>query len=262
MISPKQATHLCYILNRIMDEAKNKHCDFCLTIMADAIVRKDTIIYYLKVFEHRYDAGWAGGVLHKRFPHHEWDESKNPLYYGLASPTLKYNHGDPLPDDFNPSWVFTLKYMRESIKGYPYSYGLRGMKENEVVKLRKIHDPLPIIEVCCTGHVWMIRKELFDLRFDSTVVEAGLQFETHMSNRGYKMYAHLGVYIAHISVDGKVYHSGLIDEEVQAKIGMTEEEKQFEQQKVWQEPQKPQDLPKEKEKHPTLPIDKKQGPHP
>jgi UDP-GlcNAc3NAcA epimerase len=249
-ISPNRAIHLCHILNRIMDEAKDKHCDFCLTIMADSIVRRDTILYYLKVFEYRYDAGWAGGVLHKRFPHHEWDESKNPLYYGLASPTLKYNDGDPLPDDFNPAWVFTLKYMRGNIKNYPYSYGLRGMKENEVVKLRKILDPLPIIEVCCTGHVWMIRKELFDLRFDSTVVEAGLQFETHMSNRGYKMYAHLGVYIAHISIDGKVYHSGLVDEEVQAKVGMTEEEKQLEQQKVWQEP-----LKEEKE-------EKKQGPHP
>lgn len=229
MLGPKQAEHVCKLMNRFMDEAKEHNCDFCLTIMADCMVRKDTIRYYLKVFEHKYDAGWAGGVLHKRYPHHEWNETLNPIYFGLASPTIKYYEGDSLPVDFKPEWVFTLKRMKREIKGYPYSYGFRGMRENEVTTLRKALDPLPVIEACCTGHAWMIRKELFGLRFQSTVVEAGLQFETDMTNLGYKMYAHLGVYIVHISSDGKIYRTGLIDEEEQmrakiAKLELDEEE--------------------------------------
>lgn len=217
MLSMDRAKHLCHVQNRIMDEAKSSDCDFCFTIMADCMVLPDTIKYYLKVFEHRYDAGWAGGVLHKRYPHHEWDKSKNPIYYGLASPTLKFCDGDSLPENWNNVWIFTLEKMQKAHDNkYPYAYGFRGMLEDEVIELRK-NNHLPIIEVCCTGHAWMIRKELCNLRFKVTVVETGLQFETEMNERGYKMYCHLGVYIIHISGDGKVYHHNL------SKIEQTEE---------------------------------------
>ena len=209
MLAIPRAEHLCSILNKILDESIQYNSDFCLMFMSDVIAQPNIIEEYLKVFEYRYDTGVVGGVHHRRFPNHLWDPSKDPTYFGLESPTLKYNVGDSIPKDFKQGWLYTIERLNSPYfcnGKYPYSYGFRGITENEVISIKNKMSPfIPIIEVCSTGHILMFRKELFDLRYEVVPVESNLALETEMNKRGYKWYCHLGVYIIHISTDGKVY---------------------------------------------------------
>ena len=214
-LTTDRAEHLCHIMNRILDETITHNCDFSVLFMADVIAHPDILNQYLKVFECKSDAGWAGGVLHKRHPHYAMNPvtGPNPINYGLHSPTFKYRTGDSIPQNYNKEWVLTIEKLNSPMFSngkYPYSYGIRGPTENEILDtIEQMRPNLPIVEVCCTGHIVMIRKEICDLRFKVAAVETGLQFETEMGERGYKMYAHLGVYITHISSDGKIYRTGL-----------------------------------------------------
>jgi len=55
--------------------------DYFLMYMADAVPPPNVIEKYLSVFESRPDAGWVGGVLHRRFPLHQQLESPVNLNY-------------------------------------------------------------------------------------------------------------------------------------------------------------------------------------
>jgi len=210
--------------------------DYVLFHFADVVVPSNIIRKYIKDLIDYPDCGWIGGVMHKRFPNHILKDGGNPMVDGLACPIFYINDDDPTPKYQSESNIYRLKNLREEFQrretwnaytkffnGYmskfpknefPYRSGFYTATEQEILALQKIKGG--IHEACLTYHVWMMRPEIVKLgiKFQSAPYETGIAFEHDMHKHGYKICVDTNIYIKHISLDGKIYRTGLFPEDV------------------------------------------------
>lgn len=207
--NPKQTlqyrpSHQIGIWNDMLDSMID-HQDFVLFIFADVVVQENTITKFLEDFKTYPDAGWFGLVMHRRFERHKRKADQNPAHFGLNSPTIMTCDADYINVIFlggKPEWI-----INSSPKLYPYR--IRGITEEEVLALQAAGHG--IFQVCCTGHVFMIPRKIIKdgFRFRLASIESGIGAEIDLGIMGYKMYCDSFIYAKHISVDGKIYRTGL-----------------------------------------------------
>lgn len=188
--------HQLGIWNDMLLELTTKH-DYILYIFADVIVPPNLVKQFITDFKAYPDAGWFGGVMHKRYPRHIRNEEQNPMYYGLASPYLKIEN----PQKNDPFIILNPAY----------PYGVRGITEEEIIAKQMKGEF--IFEICCSGHVFMIPLNVVSkgFKFILAPLETGLACERFLNNMGLKMYCDSSLYVKHISVDGKIYRHNLTD---------------------------------------------------
>jgi hypothetical protein len=207
--------------NIILDEGK-KH-DFVLFYLADAIAQPDALIRFIDVMEKHSDAGWVGGVMHRRFPLHRENLQGR---CGLHSPFLKFYDEKELPSD----WMTTARSWIINGKSVGYPYQVRGITEKEILDRQKRGEGI-FNDCCCLGHVWLIRRDVIlkGVRFRNGRIEAGLSSERDLDAIGYKIYCDSYVYIKHISVDGKIWRDSLNTELSETEKIYADEKKRIEE---------------------------------
>lgn len=189
-VMKQRPAHQISIWNDMLNAMTDEH-EYILFWFADTVCPTNLINKYKVDFNEHPDAGWLGGVMHKRSPRHKRVEGQHTMHYGLASPYVKVYERQP--DE------------RFVVRSSSYPYGVRAMTEDEILHLRK--ENITIVEACCTGHVFMISRKVVKegFKFELAPLETGLQCERFLNSLGLKMYADLTIYIQHISVDGKIY---------------------------------------------------------
>ena len=201
MVKRHRPAHQIGIWNDMINAMTDKH-DYILFIFADCVIQEDTVKRFLKDFETYPNAGWFGGVMHKRYPRHRRYPHQSPMYFGLASPSIKVWENMNVPTIFKkrPWWI---------VRHPAYPYGIRGMDEEEIIELQKSGNI--IFEICCSGHIFMLNREVIrkGFKFKLAPIESGLAVDRDLDEMGYKMYCDSYVYIKHISVDGKIYRESL-----------------------------------------------------
>lgn len=197
----RSANHLLNLYNFFLDEIRKEH-DFIMYYFADVVTPSNTIKRFLSVMKTYKDCGWVGGIIHRRMPRHFRFPTQDPLTFGLEGPTIKVYSNSKLPSGFRKEWIHKYK---------EYPYGIRGSTEEEILERQKNNDGI-FNDVCCTGHVLLIRGTLVrqGIRFKKAIVESAVQFERDMDVLGYKIYCDSYIYLKHISVDGKIYRHDLV----------------------------------------------------
>jgi len=162
--------------------------DYLMILHADVVVPRDIVKRYLEVFRECKDAGWVGGVHHKRYPLH-LRRGRLARRGGLAGPIM-------IKENF---WRYTT--------------------DEEIIKLR--NEGKIVFECGMTGHAWMLKSSIIrnGARFGPSPVEIGAPFIEKMWSMGLKVYCTSDVYLKHISLDGKIHRHSIYDE-----IGIEEEQ--------------------------------------
>lgn len=164
------------------DQERHK---FILFLFADVVVPSNIITRYIEVFKTHKDAGWVGGVHHKRFPYHI---RRNPRIHesiaGIAGPLIK-----------STSYPYIVYTTDEDI-------------------LKKQTDGEIIFECAMTGHAWMVKPEIYwdggKMALDDC--EIVYPFIKKLWGMGLKVYCASDIYLKHISLDGKIYRHNLLEE--------------------------------------------------
>lgn len=85
----ERGKRLCKIYHYFFDQLQPEH-KYIMFLFADVVVPMQVIKRYLEVFRDYPDAGWVGGVHHKRFPFHMRPRPENSINeYGIAGPLKK-----------------------------------------------------------------------------------------------------------------------------------------------------------------------------
>jgi hypothetical protein len=158
---------------------------YWMMLMTDVVVPPNIIGRYLEVFRKFPDAGWVGGVHHKRYPTHiRRSITSLPHEAGLAAPLI-------FTDNFHQ---------------------MRYMTDEEILLLQK--KGYIIFECGATGHAWMVDTQtIFDgARMDISTFEIIVPFIKKMAKMGKKVYCASDIYLKHISLDGKIYREDIFEE--------------------------------------------------
>jgi hypothetical protein len=130
ILRDKISKHMLKLQNFIIEQLKPEH-DFILYWFPDAICEPNTLKQYIKGMETYSDAGWFGGVLHRRFPRHRRCTCKNlshreniPKEYGIGSPYMKF---ETIPQNKNPSWYIDMRK-------YKCPYYISWLGEDEIIE--------------------------------------------------------------------------------------------------------------------------------
>ena len=108
-----------------------------------------------------------------------------------------------------------MRHPKERILAAPLfrrdgSIAMIYVSDEELIEMAKKD---PIIECTFTGHVFMIKPE--PIRSGAKMSLAGydivVPFTDEMRKNGLKVYCATDVYLKHISLDGKIYRTGLVN---------------------------------------------------
>lgn len=194
--------HMIGLWNYMLSLMTDEH-DYLLFYFADMIVPENILKKYISDLKRHPECGWIGGVHHYRCPRHLRNNAKSlPNYFGLESPTLQLKDASEVPPNYLKKWI----YIGEKY-GYPYNFA--GATEEEIKRRQTIDDG--VFPVCCTGHVWLMPRNVVKegFIFEMGEVEAGLMAERRLNRMGYTLCCDANIYMKHISVDGKVYREDL-----------------------------------------------------
>ena len=152
--------------------AKRTGADYFLLYMADCVAPPHIVKAYLEVFETKQDAGWVGGVMHRRHPLQ--DKLFSPWPLGSVEPHL----------------------------GTPPSKGLSYQLPGDVaeVKMASPH--------CCMIPIYALMEgveasERFEWDVHTSVLNC-------LKAKGLKCYYRRNVYLKHVSSDGRIYRESLV----------------------------------------------------
>jgi len=232
----KRAKRLCSVYHYFFDQLKPEH-KYIMFLFADVVVPMQTIKRYLEVFRDYPDAGWVGAVHHKRFPFHMRPRPEFPIGdYGVAGP-LKRIDSKPFVAYVDDKWILD----------------------------KQMHGQV-VFEVGMTGHVWMMKPEIYTQggRMEIDNVEIVFPIINKLWGMGLKVYCASDIYLQHISLDGKIYRRNLF-EELECHATLLKDEKKhqeiieyrakllkIEKKEENNQPEKPKcsvELPKEEKKH-------------
>jgi hypothetical protein len=230
----ERGKRLCKIYHYFFDQLQSEH-KYIMFLFADVVVPMQIIKRYLEVFIDYPDAGWVGGVHHKRFPYHIRPRPESSInQYGIAGPLKKIDN-EPFVAYVDDNWILD----------------------------KQMHGQV-VFEVAMTGHAWMMKPEIYTSggRMDIDGVEIVFPIIKKLWGMGLKVYCASDIYLQHISLDGKIYRRNLFEElECHAKL-LKDERKQREEfnrikllkdeKKKHEEFEFHSELPKESEKKPEL----------
>ena len=165
-----------------IDKERHKYVFF---LFADVVVPPNIITRYLEVFKLYKDAGWVGGVHHKRFPYHIRPISTtHESIAGVAGPLMK---------------------------SLSYPYIVYTTDEDILAKQVKGE---PIFECAMTGHAWIVKPEIywFGGKMELDDCEIVYPFIKKLWSMELKVYCASDIYLKHISLDGKIYRNNLLEE--------------------------------------------------
>jgi len=197
----ERGKRLCKVYHYFFDQLKPEH-KYIMFLFADVVVPMQTIRRYLEVFRDYPDAGWVGAVHHRRFPLHMCSRPDSPIDgYGIAGP-LKRIDSKPFVAYVDDNWILD----------------------------KQMHGQV-VFEVGMTGHVWMMKPEIYTKggRTGINNVEIIMPLIEKVWEMGLKVYCASDIYLQHISLDGKIYRRNLFEElECHANL-LKDEKKQSEE---------------------------------
>jgi hypothetical protein len=182
-----RAKRLCDIYHYFFGLLDKDYHKYFLMFMADALPPANAIKRFIEVYEIKGDAGWVGGVHHKRYPFHiQTKLTDDPDLYGLAAPLFKNRPNERIYG--TPSRTSTVYYVSDA----------------ELLRLT-IKDP--IIECEMTGHFFMIKPDVIfaGARMKLSGYDIIQSCIDKIYDMNLKVYCATDIYLEHISLDGKIY---------------------------------------------------------
>lgn len=187
----ERGKRLSKIYHYFFDQLQPEH-KYIMFLFADVVVPMQIIKRYLQIFKDYPDAGWVGGVHHKRFPLHMRSNPQASIQYaGVAGPLQR-------------------------LKMPPYV----AYVSDEWILKKQLNGQI-VFEVAMTGHAWMMLPEIYTKGGRTYInnVEIVMPLVEKIWELGLKVYCASDIYLQHISLDGKIYRRNLLEElEYHAKL--------------------------------------------
>jgi hypothetical protein len=196
----ERGKRLCKIYHYFFEQLKPDD-EYIMFLFADVVVPMQIIKRYLEIFRDYRDAGWVGGVHHKRFPLHMRSRPEVSIVQaGVAGP-LRRIAEPPYVAYVSDKWILE-KQMRGEV----------------------------VFEVAMVGHAWMMLPRIFAEggRTGINTVEIIMPLIEKTWEMGLKVYCASDIYLQHISLDGKIYRRNLLEELEYHKKIQKDEKKQRE----------------------------------